>query len=405
MNNIFSGVKVVDFSINVAGPVTALYLADFGADVVKVERPGVGDDARSWSPFIDGTGIAALWMQRGKRSLSIDLGAPEGVAVARKLVAGSDVIIESFRPGTMQKWGLDYESIKTVNPKVIMCSISAFGQTGPDCRKPGYDVIVQGTSGLMDQCGEIDGPPMKSGALMGDYTAAYHAFGAISAALYHREKTGIGQYIDISMNDCLVAMNYAFETSVYNGAPFTRNGNHSPRVAPFGVYRHRKGYIVICCGNQKLWVNMCKAIGKEEWIDFPEFENINLRAQNLPELVACIESWMNQFEDIDEFLPILQNAGIPAERVVNTTELVDSPQLLARNMIKPIRLSPMLSKSEILARGNPIKFSEARCEEQAAPVNGEHTIEVLRALGYSRAEIDGLYDSGVAFSYRPAEKE
>lgn len=263
MKNIFEGLRVVDFTSNAAGPVSTAYLADFGAEVLKIERPGVGDDIRTFPPFVDGLAVPSLWLNRGKKSLVLDMTDPEGQEIALKLIASADIVVESFKPGVMKKFGLDYQSLKKIKPELIMCSVSAFGQTGPYSHKPGYDIVAQALSGFMDLTGDAEGAPTRAGFVLGDYTAGVYAYGAIVSALYHRKCTGFGQHVDIALFDCLVSFNGLIEPAGTGGKP-TRSGNHHSLLAPFGLFNGTGGSVIIGAPNPKLWALLCNVMGKAE---------------------------------------------------------------------------------------------------------------------------------------------
>lgn len=252
MKNLFDGIKVIDFSTNAAGPVASALLADFGAEVIKIERPGVGDDTRGFPPFVDNkVGISFLYLNRGKKSIAVDTTTPEGISIIKQLIDSADIVLENYRPGTMKKLGLDYETLKQSNPKLIMCSISGYGQTGPDWFKPGYDLIAQAVSGVMDLTGFAGGPPIRSGIVVADYATGYNAYGAITTALYYRERTQQGQLLDISLVDCLTSMNSHVDL-VSLGKHSSRQGNHHSMLCPFGVFPGQNGAVVICAPNPKL---------------------------------------------------------------------------------------------------------------------------------------------------------
>ncbi len=224
MAGIFDGIKVVDFSNNLAGPCCTSLLADMGADVIKVERPVAGDDSRGIAPRIEGKSLSFMWYNRGKKSIELALDDPESVEILYKMISDADVVIETFKPGMMKKFSLDYESAVKIKPDIIYCSISACGQTGGYAKKPGFDVIAQGMSGLMDLTGDPDGLPVKYGVTIGDYVGSFNAYGAIASALYHRLRTGEGQYIDISLLDGLISCNTTIENASTLGANPTRAG-------------------------------------------------------------------------------------------------------------------------------------------------------------------------------------
>lgn len=389
MKNIFDGLRVVDFTINVAGPVPTAYLADFGADVIKIEKPVSGDDLRTLSPKFEGGPLFCFWVNRGKKSLVLDLTDPEGQEIARKLIADADVVVESFRPGTMKGFGLDYLSLKKINPSIVMCSVSAFGQTGPYCHKPGYDILAQALSGCLDLTGEADGPPVRSGVVVGDYAAAVYAYGAIVTALYHRQRTGVGQYVDISLLDCLVSYNSMLEPAAV-GEKVTRSGNHHGMVAPFGVFNGRSASIVIAAPNPKLWSLLCRVMGKPELIKNPEFATGADRTANIDKMIEVVETWLKSFVDISEPLALIEQAGIPCARVNKTAEVLQDKQLKMRGMIREIETPDGLPTRKIFGRGNPFMFSEVKADLKKSPQLGQHQDEILESIGYDEAKIAEL---------------
>jgi crotonobetainyl-CoA:carnitine CoA-transferase CaiB-like acyl-CoA transferase len=252
MRNIYDGLRVIEIGTNAAGPAATSMMADFGAEVIKVERVQGGDDTRFYPPLLDGNGVYFFYLNRGKKSLILDLEDPDGPAIIKKLLASADVLVENMKPGSMKKFGLAYDQVKNDNPRLIMCSISGYGQTGPDSSKPGFDLIAQALSGTMDMTGEPNGSPTKCGLAIGDYVAANTALAAINAALYYREMTGKGQYIDISLLDCMVAMNGQVEIAAVGENP-TRVGNHHPSLTPFGLFNGKTSSVIICAPSNNLW--------------------------------------------------------------------------------------------------------------------------------------------------------
>lgn len=389
MQNLFDGLRVVDFTNNAAGPSATALLADFGAEVIKIERPVSGDDSRVFAPQVDGVGVTYCWMNRGKKSIVLDMEDPEAQTIARKLIATADLVVESFKPGTMKNFGLDYEAIKEINSRIIFCSVSAFGQTGPDSSKPGYDGIAQALSGVMDLTGEPDGPPTRVGVMLADYGAGVFAFSAMSAALYHRERTGKGQHIDIALLDCLVSMNGSVEPAGLGRKP-TRSGNHSPVLTPFGIFQGNGEAVIICAPAQKPWQSLCEVMGRKDMIDDPLFLNNATRAGNQVLLVAAIDKWLQTFDNVDEPLALLDKAGVPCAKVNSTADLLENRQLQAREMITDLEMPDGISVKSIKARGNPLKFSEAKAVLRKAPTLGQHQGEVLASLGYDVAIIAAM---------------
>jgi len=379
MENIFEGLRVVDFTMNTAGPNATVMLADFGAEVIKVEKPKLGDDQRNYSPQIDGTAVGFFWGNRGKKSIVLDMGDPEGVEIAKKLIETADIVAESFKPGTMAKFGLGYEDVKKINPQIIYCSVSAYGQTGPMSKKPGYDMIAQALSGAMDLTGEIDGPPTRIGLVLADCAAGTHAFAAIASALYYRERTGKGQHIDVALLDSIVAYN-AYVEHWAAGNKVRRSGNNPKTLAPFGVFKGKNDFAIICAPNVRLWEKLCKVMGREDLVTDPKFNTVPARIKNLSEMVELIETWLQTFDDINIPVNMMDKEGIPTCKINTTGDLFTNEQLLAREMIVE-NTTP--KGTTLKMKGNPLKFSEAKAKFHRPPALGEHQDEILKSMGYN----------------------
>lgn len=386
MQNLFEGLKVVDFTMNTAGPYSTVLLADYGADVIKIEKPKLGDDQRNFSPQLDGMAVGFYWGNRGKKSLVLDMDDPAGVEIAKKLIADADVMVESFKPGTMAKFGLAYDDVKQMNPRIIYCSISAFGQAGPLASKPGYDMIAQALSGAMDLTGEPDGPPTRLGIMAADCSAGIHAFGAMVSALYYRERTGIGQFIDIALLDSIIAFN-AYVEHTAAGNFVRRSGNNPKTLAPFGVFKGKTDFVIICAPNPKLWAGLCKAMEREDLINDTEFNTVPARIKNLPKMIELIESWLQTFDDIDAPLTKMDKLGVPCCKINTTRDLFTNDHVLAREMIIE---TETYKGTPIKTKGTPLKFSAVKPEFKKTPFLGQNQDEVLTGLGYSQEAIDEL---------------
>ncbi len=389
MNNLFEGLRVVDFTNNYAGPITTCYLADFGAEVIKIEKPGSGDDSRAFSPQLNGLGVPFMWVNRNKKSIVADMKDPEGKELVQELVKTADIVVESFKPGTMEKLGMGYEELKKINPSLIMCSISAFGQTGPYSRKPGYDIIAQALSGMMDASGDPNGEPTRIGFAIADYNAGVHGFAAIGAALYYRKCTGRGQYIDMALLDCLTSFNGFVETAGLGGRP-TRTGNLHGLLTPFGVYQGSEGSIVIAAANQRLWEKLCHLMGKAELIDDPEIKTTADRVKNQDRVTRELETWLQTFDNVDGPLKILDEGGVPCCRVNTANDLLENPQLIARGMMTELETPDGVMPRKLKARGNPFVFSEVKPNWQKAPILGQDMDEVLKSIGFDEGVIASL---------------
>jgi crotonobetainyl-CoA:carnitine CoA-transferase CaiB-like acyl-CoA transferase len=389
MNSLFEGIRVVDFTSNVAGPFSTALLADYGAEVIKIEKPKIGDDTRAYAPQLDGVSLSHCAMNRGKKSIVLDMEDPEAVTIAKKLIETADLVAESFKPGTMDKFGLNYDVLKEINPRIILCSISAYGQTGPYSGRPGYDTIAQALSGVMDITGEPNGPPTRLGVMLADYGAGVFAYGAMTSALFHRERTGNGQHIDISLLDCLVSMNGSVDVAGLGMNP-TRTGNHTSAAAPFGVFQGNGAAVAICAPAQKPWNSLCALMGRMDLLVDPLFSSIGARGSNRQLLIAEIEKWLHSFADIDEPLRLMDNAGIPCAKVNSAADVLENEQLQARGMVTELETPIGVSPARVRTRGNPLKFSAATAVLNKAPALGQHQEEVLRSIGYDETAIAEL---------------
>ena len=385
------GLCVLDFTMNAAGPTAAVMMADYGANVIKVERPVVGDDARAFAPLVDGQSLSYGWFNHGKSSISIDLTDPEGIAVIKKMLPQVNVIMESYRPGIMKRFGLDYESVCAIRPDIVYVSLSAFGQTGPYARRPGYDLIAQAMAGVMSITGESDGPPMKSGLALGDMVGGLNAFAAAMTALYHWKATGVGQHVDVSLVHGMIWMNTALEHGNV-GRCSTRQGNHHPTLCPYGLFEGKEGQsIIIAAVNKKTWESLCDTMGRPELKNDPKFEVLNIRNQNQKELIPHIEAWLKTFDDIGGAAALLEAAGVPCCKVFNNNDVLAEPHYRENNwIIEAPAMSGVTSMKTIVTRGPNAVFSKEPGVYKRAPALGEHNHEVLEHFGIDAAEIDRL---------------
>lgn len=391
-HRIFEGITVLDITNNAAGPSCCAELADMGATVIKIERPVTGDDTRGNFPTLEhGESLVCHWFNRGKKSVTIALDDPVGQTVLKQLAAKADVLVEAYRPGTMKKWALDYESIALVNPAIIYCSISAFGQTGPYAHKAGYDLIAQALCGVMDMTGEPEGTPTKSGFILGDFAGALNAFGSIAAALYHRKCTGEGQYIDIALLESLVNQNGFFEMASVLGRKPTRVGQHHTTICPYGVFAGSHGQsAVICAPNDKLWGLLCGVMKRNDLNKDPDFLGAN-RTKNSKRVISLLENWLCNFDDINEAITLMDAAGIPCCTVQATADLIHNEHLQARGAFVEIDTPPSYKEvKKLTIRGPWIKFSKTPMEPSRSSDLGEYNHEILSGLGYSIDQIDGM---------------
>ena len=381
------GIRILDFSTHTAGPTCTAMMADLGAEVIKVEMPKVGDDTRYLANAVEGYSTQFMWNNRGKRSITVNMKDPEGVAALLELGKQVDVVIETMKPGSMKKMGLDYEAFKAVNPAIIYCAISAFGQTGPKAKDPGFDILAQASSGIMDMTGEKDGPPMKSGVIMSDFISGKDAFGAVMVALIHRMRTGQGQMIDVSMQQCLVSMNPFVEVALLGKDPH-RNGNHSAGSAPYGVFKGPKDeYLVIAAHSDRAFEKfVTEGMGKPELVSDPRFVGGATRAAHYRDLADIIEEWLATFESVDEAKAVLDKVPTVCGKILSTKQVTEDPQLLARDGILDLPGARDMTRG-YRGRGMHVKYSETPAVPGPPPVLGDDNYEILARAGLSREKI------------------
>ncbi len=401
-----SHIRVLDLSRVLAGPWAGQILADLGADVIKVERPVCGDDTRSWGPpFLkdeagQNTTEAAYYLSanRNKQSVTIDFTRPEGQRLVRKLVAKSDIVIENFKVGGLAAYGLDYASLKAVNPKLIYCSITGFGQTGPYAKRAGYDFMIQGLGGLMSLTGRPDGDegggPVKVGVALTDILTGLYSTTAILAALAHRDQSSVGQYIDMALLDvqvaCLAnqAMNY-----LTTGVAPKRLGNAHPNIVPYQDFPTADGDFILTVGNDSQFRKFAEVAGQSQWATDPRFLTNKLRVANRGELIPLIRQ-ATVFKTTAQWVDELEAAGVPCGPVNDLAQVFDDPQVLARGLAIEL---PHALGGRVAQVASPIRLSETPVEyRRAPPLLGEHTTQVLQALlGMSGDEVAALKEAGV----------
>lgn len=392
MKKVFDGIRVVDFTNNVAGPCATAMLADMGAEVIKIERPIAGDDSRGIFPRLEGQSLQFNWFNRGKKSIELSLKDPAAQDILKRMIADADIVVESFKPGQMKKFGLDYEEASKLNPRIIYCSISACGQTGGYATRPGFDVIAQGMSGFMDMQGDPDGDPVKSGTAIGDYVGVLNAYSGIVTALYHRQLTGEGQFIDVALLDGLVSLMSPMESAATLGTHPTRAGRHHGTLAPYGIYRGRNGQSVIIAaftGNQ--WTKLCGAMGMPELTADPRFVTNTERTKNIAELEAVIESWLGRFDNIGDAIALMDTAGVANCKIKSVHEVANDPVLWERGTLIELALPPSYKENRtIKARGPWIKYSKTPAEMLRAPDLGENNYEILCRYGWDKERVDEM---------------
>jgi crotonobetainyl-CoA:carnitine CoA-transferase CaiB-like acyl-CoA transferase len=372
------GLRVIDLTRVVAGPYCTMMLGDMGAEVLKIEEPKHGDDSRAWAPFIDGTGSFFLALNRSKKSVALDLKSPEGADALRRLVETADVLIENFRPGSLAELGFDYATTARLNPRLIYCSISGYGQSGPAAQLPGYDAVIQGEAGIMDMTGFPDGAPTRVGVAITDYLAGLYAVQGILLALTDRQKSGRGQQVDISLFEAMLSvMRLPMSVLLATGSDPTRVGNDHLNIAPYEPLRTKDGLIIVAVANPGLWVRFCDAIGRPELRDDPRFATNTLRVTHRAELKQAIEAVFAQFT-IDELAARLQAKNVPCGRVRSIGEAIEHPQIAARHIVLAHQ-HPQMGRIETLAP--VVRLSRTPAEVRLPPpALGEHTAEILADL-------------------------
>jgi crotonobetainyl-CoA:carnitine CoA-transferase CaiB-like acyl-CoA transferase len=397
-----SHIRVLDLSRVLAGPWAGQNLADLGAEVIKVERPKVGDDSRAFGPpwVKDSSGKdtedSAYFTStnRGKKSITVDISSPAGQAIVKDLARSSDVLIENYKFGDLARYGLGYDDLKAINPHLIYCSVTGFGQTGPYRERPGYDFMIQGMGGMMSVTGEPGGEPMRAGVPVADIITGMYASIAICAALAHRAESGKGQHLDLALLDSQIAL-LAYQNTNYfaTGKPPSRIGNLHPNIVPYQPFRTADGEVIIACGNDNLYRRFCEATGCPELAGDARFATNGKRVENRAELTRLLQEIFRR-RPTREWLKLLEAAGVPNGPINNVAQVFEEPQVRARGVRVELD-HPVAGRLPTVA--SPMRFSDTTLEHRLAPpLLGEHTEEVLRdRLGRSAAQIAALRAEGV----------
>jgi crotonobetainyl-CoA:carnitine CoA-transferase CaiB-like acyl-CoA transferase len=399
-----TGVTVLDLSRVLAGPYCTMVLGDLGADVIKIERFPGGDDSRTMGPFLDGESYCFAQVNRNKRSVALDLKDPEGVKALLAVAATSDIVVENFRPGTTERLGCDYESLRALNPNVIYCSISGFGQTGPYAQRPAYDIIAQGISGFLSMTGHPGAPPAKVGIAINDVAGGSTAVQAILAAHIGKLTGGGGQYIDLSLVESGVAWT-VWEAAAYFGAGEVAAavGTRHRRSAPYQAYRTRDGYVTVGANTERMWRALCvDVLNRPEWADSAKYGTAPDRLANVDGLEQDIEAVLRT-GTTDYWVAKMLAVGVPAGPVNTYDQMLNDPHMVARQVTTTVEHPTM---GPLRALSSPLRLSATPPQiRRPAPLFGQHSAEVLMSVGYSRENVEALQGSGAVFDRELANRD
>ena len=388
------GIKVLDLTRVLAGPYATMLLGDLGAEVIKIEQPGTGDESRNFGPFKNGFSLYFMSVNRGKRSVTLNLKTERGQAIFKQLLAHTDIVVENFRPRTMKKLGLDYDTLKTEHPSLIYAACSGFGQTGPYAQQGAYDMIIQGMGGIISITGEPEGPPVRVGTSISDITAALFTTIGVLSALHHRNQTGKGQFVDVAMLDSLVAVleNAVVRYFATGEAPKPLGARH-PVITPFEAFASADGHVIIALGNDTLWAKFCEHVNRQDLISDERFRTNADRTENHAELFPILSDIMSE-RTTDNWIDALGAIGVPCGPINAMDKVVSHPQVQAREMITHVAHQ---ITGTVEVPGVPIKLSETPGNVDApAPSLGEHTTEILTSiLKMSPDEVAKLKQDGV----------
>ena len=384
-----SDVKIIDLCQNVAGPGISAIASDYGAEVIKIETME-GNPERLYAPMIEGQGMTGAWINRGKKSLTLNLKDPEAIEIIRKLAADTDVFIEGFRPGVISRLGLGYDVISQINPKIVYIHASAYGQSGPYADMPGYDVMAQALSGMISVTGEKGGRGIKHGITLADYFTGPNGYCAMMTALHYARNTGIGQEVDVSLLQGMIYMNSPIDRM--NDIGVVRpNGSHHTAMCPFGGFYNSKGEgVVICAPSRKHWQTVADALHRPDYMTNPDYETSYSRSCHQEEIIADIEAWLDTFPDMTAAMAELEKYGVPHCRINTTEDVVNDPQVKHMGYLVQAPTMDNQKQETWLTRGPNAFFSKTPGYIHKAPTIGQHNYEILEGLGYTDDEIDRL---------------
>lgn len=389
----YENLKVVEFTTNIAGPTIGQWMAEYGADVIHVEKPVVGDDSRGYPPQVDGVSLAYYTLNNGKKSVILDIKDPDGNKIAQDLIKGADVLIESNKPGTMDSMGLGYEAMKELNPRLIYVSVSAWGHKGPYANRPGYDLIAQGASSLIYYNGDYETGPVRVFTEIGDYSTAIAGFGAVNAALYYRERSGKGQFVDLSLVRTLASMSAKLDDHrIFNRETKKRGNQGSNLLCPYGCFKCPDGeFIIIACSNNNLTFRFFNLIGRDDLITDPRCATNPLRVENTEFLIPILNEWLAKMGTARNAEKALMEAGLPCTRIYTYEDVDKDPHYLEAGWFAEIPL-PDEVKTVRTRRivGSPFTFSELTPEYALGESFGQSNHEIIGRFGYSDEQIDEL---------------
>jgi crotonobetainyl-CoA:carnitine CoA-transferase CaiB-like acyl-CoA transferase len=395
LKHVLDGYKILDFTQVLAGPTATRMMAEMGAEVIKVELAPSGDPSRALPFLKDGRSAYYIQQNRGKKSLCVDVKNPAGLEIIRAMIPKMDVMIENYAPGVITRMGLGYQTVSALNPKIVMCSISSLGQSGPLADRPGYDTVGAAYAGVVDMCGYPDRAPVFPALGIGDVSTGVHALAAITSALLGRQRTGQGQYVETSLLDCYFGyheLNVQMLSASGGTMKPRRTGEHHYMVAPAGMFKGKDAYLLIIGGLDRQWPAMCQAMDRAELVNDPRFNSVASRAQNIAEVIRIVQDWVDAHED-EEVEQALEKYRVPFAPALTVEQAMNHPHLRQRRTVRTIR-DRFLGEFDV--PGFPLRFSAYDELDLQAPTLGEHNAQVLADyLGYPAARIDQLETMGV----------